>query len=458
MTDRNIENTNSSSDNKTTRLQCKFFILKKNRQCGMTRRADEDYCSEHLILHKKLTNKLIHNGAGNHDTSLDRIPCPLDPKHTIKKSQLKKHLTKCNKFKLKHSNDSNTFYRLDLNILPSTLSKPLVSSDTLNKTVDLLYQIFESGEINELPTCMKQNTYMSATRLNSLSNQKHAIQQSSLIQNLLEYRYTNDLERNHMATSERNLNMLEFGCGKAEFSRYFNQVVRGFFTSASTSPEKNFPLFQIDNFLFIDRGSNRLKFDSKILSDCNGLNLPHIKRLKIDIKDLYVDDVLSREPFSSNQNIVISKHLCGVATDLTLRCIGNNLLLFRSLDSMCIAMCCRHICDPDQYINAGFLIDFLKRFRSTLTYHEFFVTLTKLCSWATNGKRPGVQDCDLVELTENRFVTVKERERIGLMARRVIDEGRLQWVRQKFPHSKADLIRYVSKDISLENVALLLSK
>lgn len=457
MTDKNIENTKS---NKTARLQCKFFIQKKNRQCGMTRRADEDYCSEHLILNKRLVNKLVHNGPNDHATGLQRIPCPLDPKHTIKKSQLKKHLTKCNKFKLKHSNDLNTFYKLDFNTAQSTpsLPRPFLSSDTLNKTVDLLYQFFKSGEINELSTTVKLNKFMTETRVNALSNQKHAIQQSSLIQNLLEYRYKDKLETDISTTTlERNLNVLEFGCGKAEFSRYFNQVIRD--TSADVSKlSPYFPRFRINNFLFIDRGSNRLKFDSKILSDSNGSNLPFIKRLKIDIKDLYVDDILSRDPFSSNKNILISKHLCGVATDLTLRCIANNPLLLNSLDSICIAMCCRHICDPDQYINPRFCTDLLKKFGSTLAYHEFFLTLTKLCSWATNGKRSGVQDCDLVKLTENRFVTVKERETIGLMARRVIDEGRLQWVKQKFPHSKTDLIKYVSKDISLENVVLLLSK
>ena len=440
---------------KNTHFQCKFFIHKKNRQCGMTRRSDEDYCSEHLILNKKLANQLVHNGTATSDSNanLERVPCPLDPKHTIKRSQLKRHLTRCNKFKLLHSNDSKTFYKEDFNtavVQSTTIAKPAVSSDILNKTVDLLYRVFqEPGGISELSTCVKQNKYMASTRLNSLSNQKHAIQQSSLIQNLLEYRYTGC----NMATVDTRLNVLEFGCGKAEFSRYFNQVVRDLPTCTPTRP-----LFQIGSFLFVDRGSNRLKFDSKILSDCNGSNLPHIERLKIDIKDLYVDAVLSETPFSSNQNILISKHLCGVATDLTLRCIVNNPLLFESLDSMCIAMCCRHICDPDQYINPGFITDILEKFDSTLTYHDFFTTLTKLCSWATNGKRPGVQDCDLVELTENKSVTVKEREKIGLMARRVIDEGRLRWVRQKFPHSRTDLIRYVSKDISLENVALLLSK
>lgn len=440
-------------DNKPARPQCKFFIQKKNRQCGMTRRFDEDYCSEHLILHKRLANSHIHNN--NHH--LDRVPCPLDPKHTVKKSQLKKHLTKCNKYKLEHLNDTNSFYKLNLNTTHNnnnnttqdTVSKPVVSADILNKTIDLLYQFFDTYKINELSTCVKQNNFMISTRLNDVSNQKHAIQQSSLIQNLLEYRHTNP--------TDEKVNVLEFGCGKAEFSRYFNQVVRASSSCPSTS-NNNSPLFEIKNFILIDRGSNRLKFDSKILSDCNGFNTPNIERVKIDIKDLFVDDILTRDKFSSLQNIVISKHLCGVATDLTLRCIINNPFLFKSLDSMCIAMCCRHICDPDQYVNADFIRDILNRFNSTLTYQEFFVTLTKLCSWATNGKRPGVQDCDLVELSRDRFVTVKERERIGLMARRVIDEGRLQWVRQNFPNSKTGLIKYVSKDISLENVALLLSK
>ena len=69
------------------RLQCEYFIEKKQRRCGMTRKNDVQYCTEHLNLLKKKLGNEKHNGKeGN------RVPCPLDPKHTVWESQLQKHL------------------------------------------------------------------------------------------------------------------------------------------------------------------------------------------------------------------------------------------------------------------------------------------------------------------------------------------------------------------------------
>ena len=62
------------------------------------------------------------------------------------------------------------------------------------------------------------------------------------------------------------------------------------------------------------------------------------------------------------------------------------------------------------------------------------------------------------EGAEPYTITIKERENIGLMARRVIDEGRLVYVKEKFTEFNAELIRYVESDVSLENVAMLVYK
>ncbi|CAL9733437.1 tRNA:m(4)X modification enzyme Trm13p [Monosporozyma servazzii] len=411
------------------RLQCKYFLKKKNRQCGMTRSTQQDYCSEHLILLPNSSDNSIEKDV------IDRIPCPLDPKHTVNKNQLQRHLKKCNKFKLNHINDNMSYYKLDLNTATTKSNnnnnKFQLNDTLINKTIDILYLYQNSNDNTIIPTMVKQNQFMSNTRFNILKNQKHAIQQSSLIQNLLEFRHLND---------HHPLNILEYGAGRAEFSRYCNQVFQ--------SLDLN-----VNKFVLIDRASNRLKFDNKIISDSK--TAPIIKRVKIDIKDLFIDDLLS----PNEQNIIISKHLCGVATDLTLRSIVNNPILSGNVDSICIAMCCRHVCDPNQYINVDFMKNILNQYgNNTLSYHEFFSTLTKLCSWATNGKRSNIQDCDTVEITNERTVSIKERENIGLMARYLIDQGRLEWVKSNIPNSKAQLIKYVSSDISLENVALFLTK
>lgn len=70
---------------------------------------------------------------------------------------------------------------------------------------------------------------------------------------------------------------LEFGAGKGELLRYLNQCILQQKTECSCTY----------GFGLIDRGKNRLKADSKIISDSETLQTkPQIKRSKIDIKDL----------------------------------------------------------------------------------------------------------------------------------------------------------------------------
>ncbi|CAB4256803.1 similar to Saccharomyces cerevisiae YOL125W TRM13 2'-O-methyltransferase responsible for modification of tRNA at position 4 [Maudiozyma barnettii] len=418
------------------RLRCQYVIVKKDRQCGMTRRADEQYCSEHLNLLKKNSGSLIHSGVTSTETGgRERIPCPLDPNHTIWKDQLTRHMKKCNKFKMSHANDNEPYYQKDMNSLVETveLSEVIDYKQFLDQTIHILQKWDDTSDI---PLKQESNQEMVEKRVNTLTNQKHAIQQSSLIQNMISAKILN--------TSSSNQDYIEFGCGKAEFSRYLNQVIC--LTKDHVPHEITYHL--------IDRASNRMKFDSKFAADTQDLTkqlqmTPNIKRIKIDIKDLKLDTQLD----SSHGYVAISKHLCGVATDLTLRCIMNNNLLHQQLDGLCIAMCCRHVCSHKDYINPSYIKSLLP---NDITYEQFFTCLTKVCSWATNGRRQGMVGTDTVEITESISMTLEEREALGLAARKIIDLGRLKWVQQNLGKD-ARLVRYVDKSISLENVALLLN-
>lgn len=422
----------------TERLRCNYMITKKNRQCGMTRRADSEYCSEHLNLLKKDIGNEKHNGRLDSENGRIRIPCPLDPNHSVWEDQLKKHLTKCNKFKLSHINDNNIFYSKDMNSCPHK-TENIDYKLYLDKVIEIL-QSYQKTDTFEIPLKQEANEEMVQSRVNTLTNQKHAIQQSSLIQNMINHSILN------ISPSGNTQDYIEFGCGKAEFSRYLNQVIL-----LSTESKDTRPI----TYHLIDRASNRMKFDTKIISDTQEITKqskikPHIDRIKIDIKDLKIDTQLNND----RTYVALSKHLCGVATDLTLRCIVNNSLLKQKLDGICIAMCCRHVCSANDYINPEHIKSILKEYDSDLTYVQFFTCLTKICSWATNGRRSDMNSTDIVEVTPTISMTIEERESLGLVARKIIDTGRLQWVKQNISEY-SHLIRYVDKSISLENVALL---
>lgn len=437
-----------------TNERCAYYIERKKRKCGMTCKPNVSYCIEHLTLLNK-TNEC--SGVDETVSSRLRVPCPLDPKHTVWESDLRKHLKKCNTLRLKRVNDHEPFYVKDCNMLASVAETEGhededEGDDFVLKSIPVIRCIYENEyKQREIPLEPKSNGFMEGSRYNELvSNKKHAIQQSSLIQHLSD----NNLLLNR--------SFIEFGCGRAELSRYINQVI----TSCCIEQQQ---LNSTPHFTLIDRGSNRMKFDKKFNDDylrlSKGRTLPEnaslTNRCKIDIKDLKLDSLLSKD--TKQQYVAISKHLCGVATDLTLRCIENSEKLNQNaeLSGLCIAMCCRHVCDPRQYINSDYIKNLLASHgypNDCLDYTSFFTSLKKICSWATCGTNPGIKDDDV----NNHFTKLPfiEREKLGQMARRIIDEGRAQWVRDHLINAdyKVKLIKYVSSDVSLENIALIIHK
>ncbi|KAM9186631.1 tRNA:m(4)X modification enzyme TRM13 homolog isoform 3-T3 [Mergus octosetaceus] len=62
--------------------RCAYFVARKKRFCRMVPALGWRFCGEH--------------GQQEKENDRKRIPCPLDPKHTVYEDQLQKHLKKCN--------------------------------------------------------------------------------------------------------------------------------------------------------------------------------------------------------------------------------------------------------------------------------------------------------------------------------------------------------------------------
>ena len=60
--------------------RCMQFLPKKKRYCNMARTDGSEYCGVHMSTSKRG----------------DRIPCPIDPSHTVWSLQLNAHLKICN--------------------------------------------------------------------------------------------------------------------------------------------------------------------------------------------------------------------------------------------------------------------------------------------------------------------------------------------------------------------------
>uniref|UniRef100_UPI00398E58FB tRNA:m(4)X modification enzyme TRM13 homolog isoform X3 n=2 Tax=Pristiophorus japonicus TaxID=55135 RepID=UPI00398E58FB len=300
---------------------------------------------------------------------------------------------------------------------------------------------------------------------------KHLKQQASLAGNL---------ERLDLLGSNRCF--VEFGAGRGKLSHWIDLALQD---------AKNV------HFLLVERATTRFKVDGKHRSRGS-----MFERLQIDIEDLSLDKVplLVRERLPV---VGIGKHLCGAATDLALRCmigsyktkqedagkeplekrlkidemetIGEHPMSLsnctvqsaanrQSVLGIAVALCCHHRCEWKHYVGKEF-------FSSQGLGAEDFKIFQRMSSWATCGmKRHSIDGGEAefnnadqkVQLDEHDFeeessayegtLSVEEREHLGRLCKRLIDQGRIWYLKQRGFDSA--LQYYTSSSISLENVLL----
>lgn len=141
------------------------------------------------------------------------------------------------------------------------------------------------------------------------------------------------------------------------------------------------------------------------------------------------------------------------------------------LGGLVFATCCHHRCSWDSYCGRGYLEG------QGLTDVDFCL-ITKMSSWAVCGCRPRQQEQDdhhdtLSSDEEDQLGTPPSndpsnkdsspsiagqgysphpREAVGLLCKRLIDEGRVWFLRQL--GLQAELVAYVERGVSLENMLI----
>lgn len=135
-------------------------------------------------------------------------------------------------------------------------------------------------------------------------------------------------------------------------------------------------------------------------------------------------------PWPPGRLLACAKHLCGGATDIALRSlVGRGA----AAAAVCIATCCHHRCDDVSYVN----LPFLQGFGLCESGGEF-ARLASLAGWAVGGRGD-----------------VVEKRRIGMMAKRMLDLGRVAWLREALGLQDASLAEYIEKDVTPENIAII---
>ncbi|KAJ1418384.1 S-adenosyl-L-methionine-dependent methyltransferase [Sesbania bispinosa] len=288
--------------------------------------------------------------------------------------------------------------------------------------------------------------------------EKHIMQQASILGNLENFgvlknslgRKPSECECEKPVEGEEEDGVpavIEFGAGRG----YLTQMLAD--------------CYGINRVFLVERKAYKLKADRSLRQNERLM----LERLRIDIEDLDLNAVESLQgvPF-----LAIGKHLCGAATDLTLRCCfpeyrkdsSEQYTSNNNFGGLAIATCCHHLCQWKHYTNKRFFLDL------GMTKEEFHA-ITWFTSWAVDANHgsdlPDTTDCKLhlqsikeqgdgdangVEKILSDMEATK-RAALGFKCKWIIDIGRLMWLRERGLDAK--LVRYVPPSISPENHLLI---
>jgi len=411
---------------------CMFYFEKKGRYCSLSKHADSLYCG-------------IHRPQVSGEE--ERVQCP-HGNHTVAKSSLAKHVKICPDYvKLKDLESKPYFERgfnkgLDTKVnLPhvegkNTLSRrrfaliQLMGEKGFQDLLDKIERLHSDLECSSREKSYIEPSSMGASSIpegdhqrRSLMKKKHSSQQDSIIGNMMKWGF---LEH------PKTVKYMEFGSGKGYLTGRMIDCVPS-----------------VQDVVLIDRTSFKLKVDRN-LRDKN------LQRVRCDIADFNPSKVENPSAW-----VAYGKHLCGPATDMTIRCVANQMHTDGCKPmGLAIASCCHHLTSWDQYIGHEFMNE------HDISPEEFEL-MCYMCAWATCGhssskntlKQQDDHDNDCMKHEHGPWrpqATIGRARRIeiGIKCKDLIDRGRILYCRQVLEWNAAD-VTFVDSSISLENRLLL---
>uniref|UniRef100_A0A7C9CH15 tRNA:m(4)X modification enzyme TRM13 n=1 Tax=Opuntia streptacantha TaxID=393608 RepID=A0A7C9CH15_OPUST len=449
--------------------RCQFWLPKKKRFCANAPFNHSSFCGNHTA-----------RDSGNW------VKCPIDPSHSVLEDNLEAHVKKCPLLKQAHNLSLQPYYQKGINRgrdesaqngerkdqqeeegdFSSEMKRQLVYNLTASQLCDLLCKIRtihcsickEIGISYKVPEVC--NIWIQRQVDGKLPFQeKHVLQQASILGNLEDLGVLNDSDKvlakeqsghsgSHCSKNDIPA-VVEFGAGRA----YLTQILAD--------------CYGIKKVFLVERKSYKLKAD-RSLRQKESLVL---ERLRIDIEDLNLNAV---ESLRGVPYLAIGKHLCGPATDLTLRCClaehddqdyGTERTVRQHLRGIAVATCCHHLSQWKHYPSKRYLLNL------GITKDEFHA-LTWFTSWAVDADHGSELSDDsysqssvpLSDTNENggdvegaegiiRNMKAVDRAAVGFMCKDIIDMGRFMWIKEQGLEAK--LVKYVPSNISPENRLLI---
>lgn len=94
--------------------QCMFLMVHKRRLCNVSRCPESMYCGNHRPVEEGASWRVLKEAANKH-SDFARIPCPVDPTHSIYLHNLKSHTIRCTIRKGQDSMQFLPYYSQDCN-------------------------------------------------------------------------------------------------------------------------------------------------------------------------------------------------------------------------------------------------------------------------------------------------------------------------------------------------------
>nr|XP_031828217.1 tRNA:m(4)X modification enzyme TRM13 homolog [Nomia melanderi]XP_031828218.1 tRNA:m(4)X modification enzyme TRM13 homolog [Nomia melanderi]XP_031828219.1 tRNA:m(4)X modification enzyme TRM13 homolog [Nomia melanderi] len=402
---------------------CMYFVKRKKRYCRMTVRKGNKYCGEHQ-------ESSLNNSMENDNTEAKRVKCPLDPTHTCYESRLSKHLKVCNAKRLIDSQPSFIVKGINLDETGET-PRHVPISELNQLVIDVVINKIKAAheKLPHFPQEAIQHEILQ-DKINDESCgkavKKHLVQNASLLSHL-----------EHANLVQDSTCFIEFGAGKGKLTYWLGQIIKN---------RKDICI------LLVDRSSHRHKSDNKLKNEPSPLV---IKRIRADIADLKLNDITEIQKF--NHKVGIAKHLCGVATDLTISCLLRAMQdePVCNVNGLVIAFCCHHKCEYASYVGKHYLT------QCGFTPSEFPI-LCSIASWATCGSNSRLntnsnsQHNSIDTRSRTKGLTSSEKENIGRKVKTLLNWGRSEFLKNNGFESK--LVYYTTTDVSLENMCIVATR
>ncbi|OEU20374.1 hypothetical protein FRACYDRAFT_260308 [Fragilariopsis cylindrus CCMP1102] len=426
---------------------CAYLGQHKGRFCRQHPASGKKYCGNHQHLEEKAAADISYGRK--------RIPCPIDPSHTIYSHNLKKHIRICPTAKKKKLEEEEPHFQ---------------RNDRIGKD-----NIANCGYDDDVSAITCQDIH-DAIALKDLS-------QPEIDAGIIKGFQTHAIKIR--IKKSKPLLFLEMGAGRG----MLGLAVTGLSAACGIDT----------HFCMIDKAGSRSKADTAFRSITENADTSYIKldevnwcRLCCDLAHVTLPAVLDDDKYKEAKVVVIAKHLCGAGTDLALKALEP---IKHRVDSLLIATCCHGICDYQHYVGRDILRDIMegkdcdnKDSTIPLFGSSEFDLLRRWCA-ATVATREGkpracVDDTECLEDddSEHKNVFVENDtngnsektsvsyvvrqlnlscgiQGLGRACQRLIDYGRSKYIQQQIfqnddERTIVNLSHYVAPDVTPQNAIL----